>query len=218
MNDRKIKSFTLAETLTVLSVLGIIATLTMTSLMKINEERIRVSKVKEVYAIFSSAYEMAKLSDGDSEKWDIGQQATAAGGEKIARHFAPYVKYKKTCEKKDCFANNYTALFSNQSYIYQPKENWYYQAGILPNGTSVYFWSAGNGASVIGSIKFDINNTKGPNKAGIDLFSLDIKYEYIKGVVRGISNSYGEYCKYNDTGKGNGMMCTDWILKHGNMG
>ena len=117
--------------------------------------------------------------------------------------------------KRNCFASNYTALFSDEPYVYQPETTSTYAGrGILPNGVSFLFWSSGSGIS----IKVDVNGPEKPNKAGVDFFSFGINST--RGVVGSfakVAGTYGEICQYNNPSQYNGALCSGYVLKYGNM-
>ncbi|MBO6087310.1 type II secretion system protein [bacterium] len=227
----KKSGFTLAEVLITLGVIGVVAAISLPILIKKYDEMVTVNRVKQTYSILSQAYLRAVQDNDDPKFWDIGTENSQAGADKLYNYFKPYLYKVKDCNKikRGCFADNYKALFTEQPYIYQPDGNSTYAGGVLKNGTVIAFWSIGSGckysdgyqAYVCGSIKVDINGKKGPNRAGHDFFNFDIVY--YKGIKASYvpknqrSSKYGEYCQYNDPSQYNGIMCTGWIIKNGNM-
>ena len=216
------KGFTLVEIMIVVSIIGVVAALTMPQLINNYQEQVTVSRVKETYSIFQQAYDRAVQDRGPMRYWDIGTGNNSASAEKLYNYFKPYLLKARECgtaTNSGCFAQNYTAMFSNQSYIYQPETtNTYAGRGVLPNGTAFFFWSAGN-SNHSGAIKIDINGVKGPNKAGVDFFNFGVGPSGITPSYTPIDQKgqYGEYCKYNDSSQYNGVMCTGWITSNGNM-
>lgn len=213
-------AFTLAEVLITLGIIGVVAAITMPSVIAKQREKVLVERLKVTYSIFSQAYLMAINENGDSINWDIGRADTADGAQKLYNIFKPYLIKARDCNtQKDCFADNYESLFGS-SYIWQPKTHTLYARGILSNGVSFLFWSNGTGCpnNACGSIKVDINGLQKPNKAGVDFFSFRIQAnKIIPSYYKNPAPTYGEFCKYNDKSNKNGTMCTGWVIQRGNM-
>ena len=225
----KKNGFTLAEVLITLTIVGVIAAITIPNLMRNWQEQALVSQLKSTYSILANAYQMAVRENGNVEEWDI------SNNEKFYKYLKPYLKISKECgETADCFANNYKALF-NDNYTYQPRTYWsntYGWKAILSNGSSMLIrsYSKCRGiAQYVGSANYykcgeiyvDVNGYKGPNRAGVDYFNFtlfpeklapsDIRY------TKGWQDSGQQTCKYNDKGAYNGSHCTGYVLRHGNM-
>ena len=222
--------FTLAEVLITLTIIGVIAALTVPTLMKKWKENILVNQLKETYAILTNAYQMAINEHGTPEDWDIND------ARKLFNYFKPYLKIEKECGYNvGCFASQYKALF-NDTYSKQ-FDTYQYLDTIwkikLANGSSVLFdeyyrqcrdvaANTGPWTKRCGRIFVDVNGTKGPNKAGLDLFAFWIlpqKIHYPDAVMhsKGWVDHDGEICKYNNTSKANGTYCTGYALQHGKM-
>ena len=65
------KGFTLAETLITLGIIGVVAALTIPTLMKKYYEKQTVSRLRETQSILSQAIKMAEDEYGDVEGWGI---------------------------------------------------------------------------------------------------------------------------------------------------
>ena len=214
----KHKAFTLSEVLITIAIVGVIAAITLPVLINKYREMVIVNRLRDCYAVFSQAYLMAINDNGDITNWDIGNIATLDGSKKLYNYFKPYLKNVKECNdrKGGCFATSYKALFSEFPYIYQPNLASYYTGGMLANGISFTFWSGGN-TNHYGAIKVDINGIKGPNRAGVDYFSFFIGKDRISPEYVTATNGYGEFCKYNNSSRYNGAMCTGWVINNGNL-
>ncbi len=213
-------AFTLAEVLITLGIIGVVAAMTLPTIIANYQEKVLVERLKQTYSIFSQAYLMAINNNGPSEFWDIGHGDTADGAQKLYNMFKPYLLKSKDCDtQQGCFADNYKSLFG-ESYIWQPKTHPYYARGILSNGVSFIFWSNGTGCpdNKCGVIKVDINGLQKPNKAGVDYFDFKI---YTNNIFPSYFSSptpiHGEFCKYNDKSNKNGVVCTGLVISKGNM-
>ena len=63
------KAFTLAEVLITLTIIGIIAALTIPNLMQKWQDQHTVSAVKEAYAILNNAVKLAVRENGPTTEW-----------------------------------------------------------------------------------------------------------------------------------------------------
>ncbi len=126
-NDRF--GFTLAEVLITLGIIGVVAALTLPSLLAYYQDKVVVTKVKKAYSIFSQAYVKAIEANGglQKEEWDCSAFQDTSDGSKAARcyisYMLPYIKTINVCrvngDLKDCkfssfFHDNYqsTEMFS----------------------------------------------------------------------------------------------------------
>lgn len=212
------KGFTLAEVLITLGIIGVVSALTIPNLIAKHRETVVISSVKSTFTILSQAWLLAVNELGEPQYWDIGAENTQAGGEKLYKILKPYFIKAKDCgTKQGCFASKYKAMFGETSTAWQPNTHGTYSRIVLNNGTSVVFYSAGTGCknnTYCGTIYFDINGFKGPNRAGRDYFRLEIRPD--KGVTVPSKNG-NETCIYNNTGALNGVVCSKWIIYKGNM-
>lgn len=69
------KAFTLAEVLITLGIIGIVAALTMPSLIAKQKEKAIVTKLKKFYTSFSQAYQMAVNEHGTIDNWGLADTA-----------------------------------------------------------------------------------------------------------------------------------------------
>lgn len=222
------KAFTLAEVLITLGIIGVVASMTMPSLISKYRERVFVERLKQTYSIFSQAYLMAVTDNGEAENWDLGVESTMDGASKVFDIFSPYLNKAEACrEKSGCFADSYKT-FSGYNYGFAPKEHTKYARGILANGVSFAYSSSGSGCSYVSEsiysgicavLYVDLNGYKLPNKAGIDYFAFYITKKAIlpmglKGWNGGMN---GHTCEFNGTSSGNGTGCTAWVLNMQNM-
>lgn len=169
--DSKSLGFTLAEVLVTMAVLGIIASMTIPSLMKSYQKQQWIAGYKQTFSIINQATRMIMADNGGTllGAWE--------GNEEMMNAYIPYLKIVKQCgphppaaEYGDCFADSYTKLDGSSSTIYGSR------SVILSNGTSLAFDDEG-GTSAIGISNFiymDTNGKKGPNTRGKDLHKIRI--------------------------------------------
>lgn len=223
------RGFTLAEVLITLGIIGVVAAMTLPSVVSKYKEKVLVERLKQTYSIFSQAYLRAVQDNGPANSWDIDEAITMEGAKKLYDIFAPYLKEGKPCRGEyGCFVEEYKTL-SGAVYQYPPKNHPMYARGILANGVAFAIPSEGSGCkrdsegtlykNICGVLYVDLNGYDRPNQAGVDYFGFMIT---TKGILPmgyagwdGGSNHYT--CEYNGTSGGNGTGCTAWVLNKGNM-
>lgn len=226
------KGFTLAEVLITLGIIGIVAAMTLPTLIQKQQEKIAVTQLKKAYTVFSQAFLRAVADNGPAESWDIGTQDSVLGAQKLYNIFKPYLLKVKDCNMEHgCFyEGTYKSLFG-ASYAWQPTTHSVYARGILADGTAFLFWSGGSGCNtdnssngkgkysrVCGSVSVDINGHKNPNRAGVDYFTFNItKWGVVPSGGPDYKSFYGSSCKYSDQSNTNGASCTAWVITNGNM-
>ena len=101
-NSRKI-AFTLAEVLITLGIIGVVAAMTMPSLITAKQEKATISTIKKNYSIFANALLMAQNDNGELYTWGITKDAD--GLNLVSSNLKPYLKIIEDCgvgEKSDC--------------------------------------------------------------------------------------------------------------------
>ena len=105
-NYKSRMGFTLAEVLITLGIIGVVAAMTIPTLIANYQKKQTVSKLKQTYSIISQALTMAQAEHGDTTTWDVGgiyDTPTADPNfnheETItnfaAKYFIPYLKVSK---------------------------------------------------------------------------------------------------------------------------
>src|SRR5574344_966823 len=116
MINRK-NAFTLAEVLITLGIIGVVAALTIPTLMQKTEERETVSKLKKVYSTLQNAYSRAINDEGELSDWGTITD-TAAGSDLVLQKFVPYLNVLKNCGTTDfsCFYTGTYSTFKGSSF------------------------------------------------------------------------------------------------------
>ncbi len=214
----KIAAFTLAEVLITLGIIGIVAAMTIPTLMQKYYEKQTVSRLKETYSILTQALKLCGEENGYPEEWGItgrNDESTAIVAEKII----PYLKTNIDCgmkmEKSDkCFPETMQSL--NGIKKTNTKEDSKYYVSLL-NGTSLAIESAEIEADMYLYFLIDTNGAAPPNTWGKDIF--EFTYRPILGLVPSghpdnSSNTYKTTCR--DTGD-YGWGCAYYVINFGNM-
>lgn len=193
------QGFTLAEVLIALAVIGVIAAMTIPSLMSSTGDSETVAKVRETQAILNSVFKSYQANNGcigGMSSCDLFTSGSNTGV--IWDKFKPYLNLSKDCRRTSgCWPSGaYKDIAGNDD---NPVENAgyglpvgagnidssnYFGKGVLANGTLIAFLPDGTGGSsacgayyntapldkMCGYILTDINGAKSPNAWGVDLF------------------------------------------------
>lgn len=221
---KKLKAFTLAEVLITLGVIGVVAAMTMPTLIKSYNEKVTVSKVKKTYSILNQAIQLAINEHGNLDTWFIsGQGNNIRNNEIFLENIKPYLKILKNCGNDgNCLFNKeYKTMNSGvwQSFNLAPYN---YLRLILADGTQLFFaihndfcrhedtFSGYN--NTCGYLFIDINgNNKQPNIIGQDAFYFVILKEGLALPI--VDNCSNKLPKNQRTG----WSCSTLIMQNGNM-
>ena len=230
--SKKYLAFTLAEVLIVLGIIGIVAELTIPTLMQNTQQKVAVTQLKKAFSTLSQAYTMAVQENGTPDTWGLSDYSDAAqpGSKVIIDKLAPYLRVQKSCGTgAGCFATGpYKRLKTADTFDPNTSSE---TKILLADGVSMTAWSgwascggAFAGAplsmqNICGSLEVDINGSKKPNQDGVDYFVFWLTESGI--VPNGISsmpassgNSFDVACAAAD---GSGHGCTAWAIYNENM-
>ncbi len=238
-HNRRRAAFTLAEVLITLGIIGVVAAMTMPSLIQKYQERETVVKLKKFYSTLSQSYLFAVQKYGTPSEWGIADRSAGTtnedgdsfipeGGNLIKQRLFENVKKIKDCDdarKSDgCIASKYYYLDGTIDTGIANPETANNTIGLMADGTTFMIVSQvgqqwdnrGNGAlsQVFGIISVDTNGKNPPNTHGKDLF---IFYLTNKGIVpagtQDETNSYWSFSKCHIQGCG----CAAWVIFNENM-
>jgi prepilin-type N-terminal cleavage/methylation domain-containing protein len=169
-------AFTLAEVLITLAIIGVVAALTIPTVVRNYQKQETVTRLKKTYSALANTTNLAIAEHGPIVGWEFyDYQQTVPGTDmKGSEHFAktylmPYLKVSKDCGLEDC---KYSATFLNGSnntgfsalnkYIF-----------ILNDGTAIscifsdYISEGARYANA--TIYIDVNGSRKPNILGKDI-------------------------------------------------
>jgi len=110
---KKAIAFTLAETLIVMGIIGVVAALTLPNLNSSTGEKEKVAKLKKIYSNLQDAYGRATAVYGPFDEWFQNDAAPKAAAEIIGERFTEFMKVSKNCgveTGKGCFADKFYFL------------------------------------------------------------------------------------------------------------
>ncbi len=219
-------AFTLAETLITLAIIGIVAALTLPSVIQKYQEKVTITKLKKIYAELSQAYTQEIAQNGEPKTWTISTP------NEFMDIFAKYLKMNKKCapNTEGCWYNKNTIKLNGSNDFNfvtgTDGEGRGYATAQLVNGTLLAFAYYDNSctefltdpgikSNVCSQIIVDINGYNTPNQFGKDIFTFLITDSniYPRGTANTISTvlSFEHYC-YN-----HGHSCAAWVIQNENM-
>ena len=100
MKKKKLFAFTLAEVLITLSILGVVAAITVPSLVNKNSEREVITKLKKNYSVLSDAFDTMVAEEGTSvegfmKQYNTGDRTTDSRN--VFNIFRKYLNISKDC-------------------------------------------------------------------------------------------------------------------------
>ena len=215
--DKKNKGFTLAEVLITLVIIGVIASMTIPTLMNNTNKQELVSKLKKVYSEMSQATNRIIAEEGNP-KADIGGWATSS--EAVYNMYKKYLSISKDCGTgTECFEkmtseNSFYKRLNGNSY-FNNRFIMYYKV-ILSDGAQILFsdnypdcaHNAFNSDNICNEIWLDINGEKKPNQWGRDMFIFVLK-------ENGLFPAGCEGNSADCTTSKNGYTCACKVIKEG---
>ena len=163
----KAYAFTLAETLIVIGIIGVVAALTLPNLNHATGDKEKVTKVKKIYASLTDAVDRAQAVYGPINEWftDIENDYDAIN-EREAKRITEFMKISKDCGVGEgCISSapriGYDGDKGDSVYDYLKDDNPYMVT--LSDGMSLIFLNK--------NVLVDIDGpNKGKNQNGSDLF------------------------------------------------
>lgn len=210
-------AFTLAEVLITLGIIGVVAAMTMPSLIQNYQEKATVTKLKKCYSLVSQAYVSILNDEGGSDTLQAGDDL------EMMEKFGKYLKYQKTCGRnKGCFPNVTYKSVTGNGYSKWEDDTTNRSRAILTDGTLIMFnksamWE-GEGNYLYAQIYVDINGFKGPNQLGRDFFYFYINPEKIVPAGAKALEEKNEDQKFTKNCiQQNGYACAAWVIYNENM-
>lgn len=224
------KAFTLAEVLITLAIIGVVAAVTMPTLIQQYKERETVARVNQFYSMFSQAYQMAILEHGTFDQWGL-----KAWGDTIQNEDGSYRYSDNAIESSNKFfeiMSKYLKYVSYTPFTTDPISD--------PNGISnAYMTKEGvqlaNGIAIRMAWINSENACKTSNRCGDIYFVTDagplsekradgnvyrrkqtfaFMLEKDKIVPPGADNNiFKQYCLPGNSN----VHCTGWVIKNKNM-
>lgn len=175
--------FTLAEVLITLGIIGVIAAMTLPTLLVNKQKSEFVEKTKKVYSTLEQTIKLAENDNGNRSSWTYGT-SSYNGDEAVTfanTYLIPYMSVAKNCGKNTGCWVTQPKKFDGTNGSYSDSSG--YAKFVLNDGTAIHVTTFTTWVF----IHFDINGpTQGPNIYGQDILTYII-YQNLSNPVYGIN-------------------------------
>ncbi|MCI1273389.1 MAG: type II secretion system GspH family protein [Clostridiaceae bacterium] len=175
------KAFTLAEVLITLGIIGVVAALTLPTLITNYKKRQTVVQLKKAYTELAQAVKLSEVENGDLKSWDCWN-TRIQGTEFFDKYLSQYIKLSETPMSD---VNQHITYYEISGHPERALAQFWYSNSkmyVLPSGTQIFAYGGGTSGSTLRYGFFvDLNGLKRPNTFGKDLFYLCVDKN--KGVV-----------------------------------
>jgi prepilin-type N-terminal cleavage/methylation domain-containing protein len=176
------KGFTLAEVLITLGIVGVVAVLTVPSVMKNYKNRLYVAQFEKIYSQLTDATQAIMNSEHVDNFYETTagqtQSCSDANSGKCEAGLGYFLNNYFKVVKKNCLSSDKSGCMSSNSSVYKTV------SGLALGGVSAnYCVQTVSGAAICGfynsantcmSLVVDVNGMAEPNIAGRDVFSMDV--------------------------------------------
>lgn len=169
----EIKAFTLAEVLITLGIIGIVAALTIPSIVSKYEKKQTVVQLKKAYSLLLNAFETAEAEYGSISDWPETYLNNTFDEYHGYENTVFVDKYLMPQLKHYVFKRRNVKMYNlaGKGSIFGDK-NWYY----LDDGTCFYLYINYSNHGTWHYIFYDTNGDKKPNRFGRDIFVFNFGY------------------------------------------
>jgi len=221
------RASTLSEVLLTLIIMGVVLTLTISSLiLKTTEER-NIISVKKAYSTLKAIERKAIQEHGELQDWywrDENSNKTAAFFTRYLKDYFDIIKDCGDASDNGCFADEYRYL-NNELYNANFNNPPYYKI-ITSDGIAYAFYKwSDSPPNCLFAIYVDINGKEGPNKWGRDLFRFNVFPTSKLGIkphgtykMNGNELVESTSVKANCSSDGQGSYCAAFALIDGKLG
>lgn len=204
---KKAFAFTLAETLIVMGIIGVVAALTIPNLNSSTADKEKVAKVKKIYSNLNDALGRAQVVYGPVEEWKQLDSTAVAQTARFGERLTEFMKVSKNCKmevNKGCLSSAKVKSIGAVEDKNYDGDNSVYKF-ITADGTSIYFTSNGAFVDIDGPIK-------GSTQYGKDIFLFQLADNDFVPMRKNEFSSY-----LTELTAGSGFSASGWIIDYDNM-
>ena len=228
---KKSFAFTLAETLIVMGIIGVVAALTIPNLNSSTADKEKVAKLNKIYSNLNDAYGRATAVYGPVNEWFPDITDANVLRKNFDDRISEFLKISKTCAQgvSGCFTNTTPKNFRGvaTATVWNVYSDRQFDRYILADGTSVMLalWNkncdgfhAPDGLKTgCGWLEVDLDGpNKGPHQAGKDIFLFDFSSTYGVYPFGSFQSAYDIDTIYKRCFS-TGDTCAAWVINNGNM-
>ncbi|MBR1943799.1 type II secretion system protein [bacterium] len=203
-------AFTLAETLIVMGIIGVVAALTLPNLNSSTGDKEKIVKVKKVYQNLNDALGRASAVYGPVEDWFVNDANTTAQTTRFGERITEFMKLSKNCKMTNGCYNSGSGTSGSYQFI-------------LADGTAIRLSRMTFLGKNIIYITIDIDGiNKGKNKDGYDVFYFQTNssnWDIIEplGAEIAVPQTYNNSTLITSCAPGGGTYCAKWVIDYDNM-
>ena len=196
---KKFLAFTLAETLIVMGIIGIVSALTLPNLNSSTGDKEKVAKVKKIYQNLEDALGRAQAVYGPYAEWFGNDNSIQAQTTRFSDRLTEFMKTSKNCgwvrgSNGSCWSNTDTKYLNGTTYLNIDQNNFY--KFTLADGTAIATVITANTGM---EIYIDIDGpNKGKNTFGHDIFwfRVELNAPYVLPLTTNTMDGYvnGGHC------------------------
>ena len=221
-------AFTLAEVLITLGIIGVVAAMTLPTLVQNYQGAVLQTQLKKAYSILTQALQKMQYDEAmipNSANYGNQHGTNETGGGLFMEKFRPYFLSFGNCRTRNCLKptmqdeNGNNIMYSDRYKNYNDTSNLptnYFDDGQMITADTMMIFIENYTSKIF--ITVDVNGiNKRPNRWGQDLFTFQIDEATGKLLPMGNPNtSYPDtntnYCSPNSTHPSNGIACTNKAL------
>ena len=226
-------AFTLAEVLITMAIIGIVAAITIPSLVQKYQEKARVTALKKFYSVINQAVQMAVIEHGTPDMWGISSEAP----EVMLTTIFPYIKHAKFCNDGNSKCHTADTLYMRRgekldTHVFNGGDGTGRAGMQLADGMIVGVYAnmtaagacsinlgTGDLTNICGEYIVDVNGSSKPNTYGKDLFIFNLTK---RGTLVPVgARNYTAAGYVFETGclsdSAAGWGCAGWVIENGNM-
>ena len=223
------KAFTLAEVLITLGIIGIVAAMTLPTLVQTHQKKVVATRLKQTYSQLYQALNMAQADYGDMKNWDVNDnygtaiepdnvQSSQMAAVFAEKYFTPYLKHIGNPRRDKLKNLGYTDYKGKNGVLYISEDNYIYCLE-LPNGVTTFFNYNGSATNYsLPIILVDVNGKTKPNIVGRDLFMFTLdsvsKLKILPSGLQSTRTDLLESCSNRASALSN-LKCTALIMQDG---
>lgn len=217
------KGFTLAEVLITLGIIGVVAALTLPSLITNYRKKQTVAQLKKVYSELSQAAQMSVVQNGDMKNWDY----SLTGEEFFNTYLSNFIKMGSQNVED---AKKAGVVYIKASGEEEVSFTNLYDSGkifTLASGSQIIMDTVSNLTTTRQTVLVDLNGFKKPNRIGVDVFAFSVTHNGVQtykwddgetvDIIRDRETLHNGPSRHNYqcNSDGRGMWCAAMIEKDG---
>lgn len=224
-------AFTLVEVLIVLGLIGVIAAITLPSLISSYQKQITINQYKKMYSTLSKVIKSSEVDNEFVDEWDFSYTPydPETNATWVSTYITPYLNVAETCENNQgCWPAQILQPNGDEFTMANPETNSNFLKYRLSDGAAIAIILRDNERI---EVLVDVNGPQKPNIMGKDVFDFwllksNFTATYVSSTTGGIypcgygvdisGGSYSSYgCGKNVAGGSAGTFCGMKIIEDG---